>query len=145
MMYDFLMYDLEKYVISFLMYKSQIDKYGQKNITVKNKAISQDVIKLCGCLPKNGAGFEIAKQLIRSAGSAGANYRASARTKSTADFIYKIGIVLEESDESHYWLEIVRDAELKTCKDVDYLIKEATELTAIFSATDKTVKANNKK
>ena len=63
--------------------------------------------------PKNAAGFETAKQLIRAAGSVGANYRASVRAKSPADFIYKIEIVLEEADESHYWLEVVKDAALQ--------------------------------
>ncbi len=108
----------------------------------RTKKFNIDVIKLCENFPKNAAGFEIAKQLIRSAGSVGANYRATKRAKSTADFIYKIEIVLEEADESHYWLEIVRDSNLKTGDEVDKLIKEANELTAIFSAADKTAKKN---
>lgn len=111
----------------------------------RTKQFNIDVIKLCEHFPKNAAGFEIAKQLIRSAGSVGANYRATKRAKSTADFIYKIEIVLEEADESHYWLEIVRDSDLKKGPDVEKLIKEAFELTAIFTATDKTAKLNNKK
>jgi len=52
---------------------------------------------------------------------------------------------LEEADESHYWLEIIRDAEIKIGKEVERLIAEANELTAIFAATDKTAKANKKK
>ena len=92
-------------------------------------------------VPKNAAGFETAKQLIKAAGSVGANYRASVRAKSSDDFIYKIEVVLEEADESHYWLEVVRDAKLQEGKELDRLISEANELTAIFSATDKTNKA----
>ena len=110
----------------------------------RTKQFNIDVIKLCEKFPRNAAGFEIAKQLIRSAGSVGANYRATKRAKSTADFIYKIEIVLEEADESHYWLELVRDSNLKNGEDVDKLIREASELTAIFAATDKTAKLNNK-
>jgi four helix bundle protein len=53
-----------------------------------------NVIKLCTTLPKNAAGFETAKQIIRAAGSIGANYRAACRGKSTADFIYKLEVVL---------------------------------------------------
>ena len=106
----------------------------------RTKKFHVDVIKLCEHFPKNAAGFETAKQLIRSAGSVGANYRAACRGKSKADFIYKIEIVLEEADESMYWLEVLRDAELKTGSDVERLIKEANELTAIFAATDKTAK-----
>ena len=106
----------------------------------RTKQFNIDVIRLCENFPKNAAGFEIAKQLIRSAGSVGANYRATSRAKSKADFIYKVEIVLEEADESHYWLEIVRDSDLKNRNEVDKLIKEAYELTAIFAATDKTAK-----
>lgn len=49
---------------------------------------------------------------------------------------------MEEADESHYWLEVVKDAEIKIGNDVDELIKEANEITAIFAATDKTAKTN---
>jgi four helix bundle protein len=108
----------------------------------RTKQFHIDVIHLCEDLPRNAAGFELAKQVIRSAGSVGANYRATIRAKSKADFIYKIEIVLEEADESMYWLEVIRDAKLKIGEDVERLIKEANELTAIFAATDKTAKEN---
>ncbi len=111
----------------------------------RTKKFHIDVIKLCGHLPKNAAGFETAKQLIRSAGSVGANYRATARAKSTADFIYKIEIVLEEADESLYWLEIIQEAGLVQNLDFSALMKEANELTAIFAAADKTAKNNQAK
>ena len=114
----------------------------RKVLQQRTKQFHIDIIKLCEELPRNTAGFEIAKQLIRSAGSVGANYRATVRAKSKADFIYKIEIVLEEADECHYWLEIIRDAELKTGRIIDKLIVEANELTAIFAATDKTAKLN---
>jgi four helix bundle protein len=110
----------------------------------RTKKFHIDLIKLCEKKPKNAAGYEIAKQIIRSAGSVGANYRATARAKSSKDFIYKIEIVLEEADESHYWLEIIEEAELLKGEQVRELINEANELTAIFAATDKTAKANNK-
>jgi four helix bundle protein len=111
----------------------------------RTKKFHVDIIKLCEHLPKNAAGFETAKQLIRSAGSVGANYRATARAKSTADFIYKIEIVLEEADESLYWLEIIQEADLIKNLDFTPLIKEANELTAIFAAADKTAKINQAK
>lgn len=72
----------------------------------RTKTFHVGVIKLCSFFQKNAAGFKTAKQLIRSAGSVGANYRAACRAKSKADFIYKIEIVLEEADESLYWLEV---------------------------------------
>jgi four helix bundle protein len=74
-------------------------------------------------LPRNAAGFETAKQIIRSAGAVGANYRATVRAKSKADFIYKIEIVLEKADESMYRLEIIRDSNLITGPGTERLIK----------------------
>jgi len=112
----------------------------RKTLQARTKQFHIDVIRLCGDLPRNAAGFETAKQVIRSAGSVGANYRATVRAKSRADFIYKIEVVLEEADESMYWLEVIRDAGLKSGLEIDRLIKEANELTAIFAATDKTAK-----
>ena len=111
----------------------------RKELQNRTKKFHVDVIKLCESFPRNAAGFETAKQLIRSAGSVGANYGASARAKSNADFIYKIQIVLEEADESLYWLEVVNDAELIFANDLKKLITEADELTAIFAAAEKTV------
>ena len=111
----------------------------------RTKKFHVDVIKLCEKFPKNAAGFETAKQLIKAAGSVGANYRASVRAKSSTDFIYKIEVVLEEADESLYWLEVVKDAKLQEGKELDSLINEANELTAIFAATDKTNKAKRNK
>ena len=108
----------------------------------RTKQFNIDVIKSCEKLPRNAAGFEIAKQLIRAAGSVGANYRATARAKSKVDFIYKIQIVIAEADECHYWLEIIRDADLNRSSEIDRLIKEANELTAIFTSTNKTAKLN---
>lgn len=117
----------------------------RKELQQRTKKFHVDVIKLCSDFPRNAAGFETAKQLIRAAGSVGANYRATVRAKSNADFIYKIEIVLEEADESHYWLEVIKEAEIKVGSEVDRLINEANQLTAIFAATDKTAKTNKKK
>ena len=110
----------------------------------RTKIFHVSIIKLCEYFPKNAAGFEIAKQLIRAAGSVGANYRAACRGKSKADFIYKIEVVLEEADESLYWLEVTRDAELIKSNQLEILIKEANELVSIFNAADITAKKNRK-
>jgi four helix bundle protein len=127
----------------FIHFKNQT--MDRITLQQRTKQFNIDIIKLCENFPRNAAGFEIAKQLIRSAGSVGANYRATVRAKSKADFIFKVEIVLEEADESHYWLEIVRDSDIKKGKEVDRLIKESCELTAIFAATDKTAKLNKDK
>ncbi|RYY99056.1 MAG: four helix bundle protein [Chitinophagaceae bacterium] len=110
----------------------------RKELEWRTKRFHIDVIRLCGQMPKTAVGFELTRQLCRAAGSVGANYRASRRAKSKADFSNKVKIVLEESDESHYWLEVIRETELITGREIDRLIREANELTAIFTAMDKT-------
>jgi four helix bundle protein len=109
----------------------------------RTKQFNIDVIKVCETLPRNAAGFELAKQIIRSSGSVGANYRATQRAKSKADFIYKLEIVIEEADETMYWLEVMSETGLIDTKNATVLIKEANELVSIFVATVKTTKANN--
>lgn len=115
----------------------------KEELKSRTKKFHIEVIKVCEFLPRNAAGFEIAKQLIRSAGSVGANYRASIRAKSNADFIYKIEIVIEEADESMYWLEVCEEANLLSVQKTKALIKEANELVSILVATVKTVKRKN--
>jgi len=116
----------------------------RKVLEQRTKKFHIDIIRLCSDFPKTPAGFEIAKQVLRSAGSVGANYRASARAKSKSDFINKIQIIIEESDESNYWLEIIQESGIKAGEETQRLIKEADELTAIFTSTNKTAKANLK-
>jgi len=112
----------------------------RKELEDHTKKFHVRVINLCKVLPKNAAGFEMAKQIIRSAGSVGANYRSTKRAKSNADYLNKIEIVLEEADESLYWLEVIKETELAVGSELEGLINEAHELTAIFAATDKTLK-----
>ena len=109
----------------------------------RTKKFHVDIIKLCKHFPKDPSGYEITKQIIRSAGSVGANYCATKRAKSKPDFIYKIEIVLEEVDETLYWLEIIRESKLLENEELCRLIKEANELTSIFAAADKTAKKNS--
>lgn len=114
----------------------------KKLLQQRTKQFNVDIIVFCSNFPKSAAGFELAKQLIRSAGSVGANYRAALRAKSKADFVYKIKIVLEEADESFYWLEVVNESGLIKSEQLIKLLDEANQLTAIFSAIDKTTKLN---
>ena len=100
------------------------------------------IIKLSQNFPRNAAGHEIAKQLIRSAGSVGANCRTACRGKLKADFIYKIDVVLEEADETLFWLEVSKKSGLLQANVVDDSIKEANELVNIFNASDLTAKRN---
>ena len=95
-------------------------------------------------LPKSKGTEVIAYQPIKASSSVAANYRAVCRTKSKADFINKLKIVEEESDESLFWLEFIEDLELIKKTLLKDLIKEADELVSIFTASLKTSKVNYK-
>ncbi len=77
---------------------------------------------------------------MRSGTSAGADYRAACRAKSTADFIYKMGIVEEEADESLYWMELLVEGGIMEPKKLELMMKEATELLAITVVSIKTAR-----
>ncbi len=103
-----------------------------------------DVIKFIEALPNTPSLNILSKQLLRSSTSIGANYRSACKGKSTADFINKIVISEEEADESIYWLELLQESGLVVTSLISPLKKEATELTAIFTAIGKTAKENQK-
>ena len=92
-------------------------------------------MKLADSLPKTQSGRTISSQLIRCGTSVGANYRAACRGRSKAEFIAKLGIVVEEADESAFWLELLIEGGLLKRYQVEPLYKEADELTAIFTAS----------
>ena len=90
--------------------------------------------------PKTLAADVIAKQLLRSSSSVAANYRAVNRAKSKNDFSNKLKIVLEEADESNFWLGFSIDVNLlKPSAELDFLIKESDEFVAMFTAALKTL------
>ena len=95
-------------------------------------------------MPNSVKGRAIANQIMRSATSVAANYRAACRARSRAEFIAKIGLVEEEADETAFWLEIVVDANIRTEKQIAPLQKEANELVAIMAASRKSAVANRK-
>ncbi len=100
------------------------------------------VIRLVEALPKTQTAAVIGRQLVRCGTSVGANYRAACRGKSKADFIAKLGTVEEEADESIYWLEMLVEAKVVKFNQVEKLLVEANELTAIVAASRKTAKNN---
>lgn len=102
-----------------------------------------EVIALCDKLPAKAAGRAVENQIVRSATSVGCNYRAALRGRSKPDFINKIGVVLEELDETQYWIEVAVKAKLLDRKDVAKIWKEAEELMKILTATSITAKQNN--
>lgn len=92
-------------------------------------------------LPNKPSGWAIAKQIVRSATSIGANYRAACRAKSNADFINKLKIVEEETDETIYWLEIIEESKMLASAKIHLLKKEVNEILSIVVTTIKTMKA----
>jgi four helix bundle protein len=98
------------------------------------------VLKLADALPNKTAGRTIANQIARSGCSVAANYRAALRGKSRADFVNKITIVLEEADETAFWIEMIERANLLPSKRLVELRIEAEELTKIFNATRMTAR-----
>ncbi len=103
------------------------------------------VLKMVDALPKTTAGRTVGGQIARSSTSVAANYRAALRAKSDADFINKITIVLEEADESGFWIELAERAELLPPKRLKGLLQESEELTKIFNATRSTTKRRAKR
>ncbi len=99
------------------------------------------VIRFCRTLPNNNEGWVIGKQLLRCGTSVAANYRAANRARSHAEFIVKIGIVVEEADETVFWLELLKCAAVAREEALAPLMSEARELLAIFAASQKTAKA----
>jgi len=112
----------------------------EKELQRRTKQFALRVIGLVEALPRRRTAQVIGNQLLRSATSVAANYRAACRARSQADFVHKLGIVEEEADESLFWLEMVVETNLMPEARVQDLIQEADELTAIFVASRKTAK-----
>jgi four helix bundle protein len=115
------------------------------DLKTRTKAFAHRCIKLTLALPDNYLALHIKGQLTRSSTSVAANYRASCLAQSKAGFISKMSIVIEEVDESFFWLEFIVDESLLKKVLVEDLMKEAAELTSIFIASRKTASTNLKK
>ena len=82
---------------------------NKEKLKERTKKFALDVIDVIDLLPKNNKGQVLGRQLLKAATSVGANYRATCRARSKAEFISKLGIVVEESDECIYWLELIKE------------------------------------
>ena len=107
----------------------------------RTKDFAKRVMVLCRCLRRTEEGRLIGNQLFRSGTSVGANYRATCRARSKADFIAKMGIVLEETDESLYWMELLVETEIMKADLLQPLMEEARQLTYIWVASLNTAKS----
>jgi four helix bundle protein len=108
----------------------------------RTKTFALRSLRLVDHLPRTMSGRAIGNQLVRSATSVGANYRAACRSRSRVECAAKLGVVAEESDESVYWLELISEAKLLPETKVRDLLKEANELTAIFTSARRTSSQN---
>jgi len=106
----------------------------------RTRRFAVDVIRLVESLPRTRTAEVIGRQLLRSATSVGANYRAACRARSSADFVAKMGIVEEEADESMYWMELLVESGCSAAEAVEALRQEANELLAITVPSIKTVR-----
>ncbi len=110
----------------------------QEQLRSRTKQFAYRVIRLFRSLPRSVEAQIVGKQLLRAGTSAAANYRAAGRARSKAEFAAKIGVVLEEADESAFWLECLADNAIVKPELLRDLIKEANELVAIFASSHQT-------
>ena len=114
-----------------------------QNLQIRTKQFALQVIKFSEGLPKDETSRILARQLLRSGTSVGANYRAACLAKSKPAFISKLGDVLEEADESGYWVELLVDAGKVNDQAAAPLLNESRELVAITVSSIKTARRNS--
>jgi four helix bundle protein len=112
----------------------------KKELEVRTKRFALSVIRLVAMTPRSAAADVIGRQLLRSATSVGANYREANRSVSRADFANKIGIVQKEASETQYWLELAVESETFKASSTSEVLRESTELLAIFTTIGKRLK-----
>jgi four helix bundle protein len=110
------------------------------DLKLRTRDFALRIITLFRKLPRSEEARIIGKQILRSGTSIGANYRAACRSRSRAEFIAKMGIVLEEADETIFWLELLLYAGVFPKSKIESLLQEANELTSIFVSSLRTSK-----
>ncbi|MBD1396672.1 four helix bundle protein [Pontibacter sp. JH31] len=103
----------------------------------RSKDFALRTVRLFQALPKSAEAYIMGKQVLRSATSVAANYRAACRARSGAEFVAKIGIALEEADETQFWLELLEESGIVASSKIMHLKQEAGELTAILTSIRK--------
>ena len=113
---------------------------NREELKQRTKQFAHRCVKLALALPQGSLGNHVRGQLIRCSTSVASNYRAACIAQSRAGFVSKLSIVIEEVDESCFWLEFIIDEKLLSEKRVVPLLNEGEELTAIFVSARKTIK-----
>jgi four helix bundle protein len=116
-----------------------------EELKARTKAFAHRCVKFAVSLPNTDLGRTIRRQLIRCSTSTAANYRAVCLSQSDASFVAKISVVLEECDESWFWVEFAVDEGLVAKELVESLLQEAQELTSIFAASRRTAEKKQQK
>jgi four helix bundle protein len=119
-----------------------MDTSRQEELRARTKRFALRIIRLFQRLPRSPEAQILGKQLLRSGTSVGANYRAAGRARSKAEFSSKIGIVVEEADETVFWLECQVETGIIKEELLQDLLKEANELVAILSFASYRAKLN---
>ena len=115
-----------------------------EQLRARTKQFAVRVVHLFRSLPRTAEAKVLGKQLLRSATSVAANYRAACRGRSKQEFAAKIGLVLEEADESVFWIEMLVATEIVKEERVGNLLDEANQLTSIFAASKETLRKRMK-
>jgi four helix bundle protein len=110
------------------------------DVKARSMKFAVEVIRFCRRLPSTEESRVVSRQLLRAGTGVGANYRAVCRSRSDAEFIAKLGTVIEESDESAYWLELLVEAEIVKRAAIQPLHEEAESLTRMMVASRQTVR-----
>ena len=111
-----------------------------KALQDRTKEFAIRVVRMFRSLPKTDEARILGKQVLRSATSVAANYRAACRSRSKAEFTSKMGVVVEETDETVFWLELLVETGVVPMSKMEGLVSEANELLAIFAASRRTAR-----
>ena len=117
----------------------------KNDLKIRSKKFAHDCVKVALQLPKTELGNHIKYQLIRCATSTAANYRAASLGQTKKSFVAKLSIVVEECDESLFWIEFLAEENLLQLHIFEKVLNEAKELTAIFIASRITAEKNLKR
>jgi four helix bundle protein len=112
-----------------------------KALEERTKEFALEVLRFVRSLPRSTPEQVLGRQLLRAGSAVGANYRAARRSRSRREFLARLGVVVEESDESVYWLELFAGDPVCATLDIGSLLQEATELRAIFATSLRTAKS----
>ena len=116
--------------------------FKSEELKQRTKQFAIRIVRLFRSLPKTEEARVIGRQVLRSGTSVAANYRAVCRARSKAEFVAKVGVVVEEADETVFWLELLVETGIVERNRMESLVVEAEQLLAIFAASQRTAKKN---